>query len=172
VIESPGSQGNTPVGCWMGRFTAGRSGMRNPLCPQRCCNARRLIHEARRLFAEWQECPPPVQVPLPEFLQTEFEQRWANAEVRSKPERTDAVLAHGLPVALEILGKKTTSTVSKGCRRSRPEPRREASQCVRCDDVPSCLQAFRVPFHRGSAGNQESQFLPSNHPQPVRTRND
>jgi hypothetical protein len=76
------------------------------------CNARKLIHEARRLFAEWQKCAPPTPVSTPEFLQAEFERLWANAEARTKPARTDAVLAHSLPAAFEMLGKKTTSTAT------------------------------------------------------------
>lgn len=73
------------------------------------CNARRLIHEARRLFAEWQECEPPVRIPVPEFLHAEFEKRWTGAEVRSRPGKSDAVLAQGLPVTLQLLGKRTAS---------------------------------------------------------------
>jgi hypothetical protein len=76
------------------------------------CNARRLIHEARRLFAEWQECAPSAPVSTPEFLQAEFERLWAATEARSRPEMADAVLAHGLPVALQMLGRKTSSTDS------------------------------------------------------------
>lgn len=71
------------------------------------CNARRLIHEARKLFADWQKLEPPVPTPMPEFLQAEFEQRWANAAIRKGTEQTNALLAHGLPVAFELLGKKT-----------------------------------------------------------------
>jgi hypothetical protein len=74
------------------------------------CNARKLIHEARRLFAEWQGCELPTPVSIPEFLQTEFERLWANTEVRSNPKMTDAVLQDGLPVAFEALGRKTSST--------------------------------------------------------------
>lgn len=74
------------------------------------CNARRLIHEARRLFAEWQNCAVPTMFSVPAFLQTEFESLWANADVRTQHEKADAVLAHGLPVALQLLCRKTTNT--------------------------------------------------------------
>jgi hypothetical protein len=74
------------------------------------CNARELIHEARRLFAEWQGCAPPTPVSTQEFLQAEFERLWASAQARGTPKMTDAVLAHGLPVALQLLGRKTSST--------------------------------------------------------------
>jgi hypothetical protein len=73
------------------------------------CNARRLIHESRRLFTEWQGCAPPPFVSTPEFLRTEFERLWTNAEVRTSPEMADAILDHALPAALEMLGKKATS---------------------------------------------------------------
>ena len=74
------------------------------------CNARKLIHEARRLFAEWQEFTPTASVSTPEFLQAEFERLWANTEAHTKPDMADAVLAHGLPVALQMLGKRISST--------------------------------------------------------------
>lgn len=74
------------------------------------CNARKLIHEARRLFAEWQHCAVPTTSSVPVFLQAEFESLWANSEIRTQHEKVDAVLAHGLPVALEMLGRKTTNT--------------------------------------------------------------
>jgi hypothetical protein len=76
------------------------------------CNARILIHEARRLFAKWQGSTGPIEVSMPDFLHTEFERHWANAEVRNQLESADVVLAHGLPVVLEMLGKKATSTSS------------------------------------------------------------
>jgi len=78
--------------------------------PTRRCVARKLIHEARRLFEDWQQFTPPPPPSIPEFLNKELERLWASAESRSKPETADAVLAHGLPVALEMLGRKTTST--------------------------------------------------------------
>ncbi len=86
------------------------------------CNARKLIHEARRIFAEWQESPPQPPVPMPQFLQAKFEALWTNSEVRTNPEKADAVLAHGLPVALELLGKRTASaahglTIGEGASR-------------------------------------------------------
>lgn len=71
------------------------------------CVARSLIHEARGLFAEWQQGSAPPPVSTPEFLQKEFEQRWASAESRRRPELADAVLAQGLPVVLEMQGRKT-----------------------------------------------------------------
>jgi hypothetical protein len=74
------------------------------------CNARRLIHEARRLFAEWQKCALPNASSIPDFLLTQMESLWADADVRRHSEQADAVLAHGLPAVLELLGYKTTST--------------------------------------------------------------
>jgi hypothetical protein len=65
-----------------------------------CC-ARRLIHEARRLFAQWQEIAPAPE----ETLDHEFERVWAQA--RDHPEAADTVLAHGLPAAFDLLGIKT-----------------------------------------------------------------
>lgn len=71
---------------------------------------RKLIHEARRLFEEWQRCTRRDPMPLPQFLQTEFERSWAEAAVRGGTETTDMVLAHGLPVALELLGREAAGT--------------------------------------------------------------
>jgi hypothetical protein len=69
------------------------------------CNARKLIHEARRLFTEWQELSPAA----PETLDAVFEAIWARAEIRNSPETADAVLAHGLPMALDLLGTRSTA---------------------------------------------------------------
>ena len=74
------------------------------------CNPRKLIHEARRLFAEWQGCAPLPPVSTSEFVQAEFERIWSNSQARTNPQKSDAVLAHGLPAALEMLGRKTSST--------------------------------------------------------------
>jgi len=76
------------------------------------CNARRLIHEARRLFAEWQECATQPPVPTFDFLDREFESLWARSEARNGPGNADAILAHGLPVALQTLGRKAETTGS------------------------------------------------------------
>jgi hypothetical protein len=70
-------------------------------------NPRRLIHEARRLFTRWQDMPVPPRPSTEEFLSGEFERLWNDAEVRSNPNVADAVLAHGLPIALQILDRQT-----------------------------------------------------------------
>jgi hypothetical protein len=68
---------------------------------------RSLIHEARRLFDEWQgKRKEPIQ-PLEDFLSTKYERLWSEASVAREPIETDAILAHGLPIALQLLGKNT-----------------------------------------------------------------
>jgi hypothetical protein len=84
------------------------------------CNPRRLIHHARQLFADWQERAggelPSTGVGKPaasmdDFLRGELDQLWAKAQVRSDAD-ADRVLAHGLPVALHLLGHATEETAS------------------------------------------------------------
>jgi hypothetical protein len=75
---------------------------------------RRLIHEARRLFALWQgkaEAPAP---PLNEFLRIEFERLESEAEVLTKASAADDVLSQGLPVAFQILGRFGVENVAFG----------------------------------------------------------
>jgi hypothetical protein len=71
-------------------------------------NARKLIYEARRLFAEWQGVGVPPPVSIPEFLQEKMKMLWAEAEVRRETAQADAVLADGMPAAFKLLGHKTT----------------------------------------------------------------
>jgi hypothetical protein len=84
------------------------------------CNPRRLIHHARQLFAEWQyprgetvasgtEERPAAN--MEEFLRGELDRLWAGAKV-DRGADVDQVLAHGLPVALHVLGHKTEETTS------------------------------------------------------------
>jgi hypothetical protein len=84
------------------------------------CNPRRLIHHARQLFAEWQhqrrETVPSGAEERPtanieEFLRGELDRLWAGAKVDSGAD-ADKVLAHGLPVALHVLGHNTEETTS------------------------------------------------------------
>lgn len=73
---------------------------------------RRLIHEAKRLFALWQgKQPEPFSVA--EFIRTEFERLWSEAEVRTKPKAADDVLSQGLPVALQLMGRSTQERPAK-----------------------------------------------------------
>lgn len=73
-------------------------------------NARKLIHEARIFFAEWQHTELPDPPSVTGLLEVELERLWAGAEVRSETAQADVVLAHGLPAALELLGHQATST--------------------------------------------------------------
>jgi hypothetical protein len=68
---------------------------------------RKLIHEARRLFAIWQEKPMPPSPSISDFLSGEYERLWGESPVRREPSAADEVLAHGLPIALQLLGKNT-----------------------------------------------------------------
>jgi len=70
----------------------------------------RLIREARRLFAQWQEKTEPELAPLEEFLRDALEGIWAEAETKSAD--SDAVLAQGLPLALHLLGQSVESTAT------------------------------------------------------------
>jgi hypothetical protein len=75
--------------------------------------ARKLIHEARRLFAKWQDRqvePPP---PSDDFLSGEYHRLWSESPVGREPAEADAVLAHGLPIALQLLGKDTKEKPSQ-----------------------------------------------------------
>ena len=65
---------------------------------------RSLIHAARRLFARWQDGSVVVVPSIEDFLSGEFERLWNEAEVRSNPSISGAALAHGLPIALQLLG--------------------------------------------------------------------
>lgn len=85
------------------------------------CNPRRLIHHARQLFADWQERDGGSSLTagvgekraatIDDFLSGELDQLWAEAQIRSGAD-ADRVLAHGLPVALELLGHPTEGTAS------------------------------------------------------------
>jgi hypothetical protein len=66
---------------------------------------RKLIHEARRLFATWQNKPVTPALSIDAFLAAEYERLWSASPARREPTDTDAVLAHGLPIALQLLGK-------------------------------------------------------------------
>jgi hypothetical protein len=75
---------------------------------------RSLIYEARRLFAEWRGGPTPPPPPtVDEFLSARYERLWNEAPVAREPTEADAVLAHGLPVALQMLGKGTKEKPEK-----------------------------------------------------------
>jgi hypothetical protein len=84
------------------------------------CNPRRLIHHSQQLFAEWQRqhgdtLPSGAEerpaATMDDFLRGELDRRWAGAEVSSGAD-ADKVLAHGLPVALHVLGHRTEETAS------------------------------------------------------------
>jgi hypothetical protein len=75
--------------------------------------ARKLIHEARRLFAVWQETPVQPAVSIDDFLSSEYDRLWSESSVGRDPAETDAVLAHGLPIALQLLGKGTQERPSQ-----------------------------------------------------------
>jgi hypothetical protein len=68
---------------------------------------RKLIHEARRLFANWQKKPIEPPISTDAFLSSEYDRLWNESPVGREPTETDAVLAHGLPIALQLLGKTT-----------------------------------------------------------------
>jgi hypothetical protein len=74
---------------------------------------RSLIHEARRLFAQWQDKPVQLGPSLDDFLSAEYERLWSESSVGRKPTETDAVLAHGLPIALQLLGRDTKEKPTK-----------------------------------------------------------
>ncbi|MGO9171912.1 MAG: AAA family ATPase [Rhodomicrobium sp.] len=74
---------------------------------------RSLIHEARRLFAKWQDKPVPTALTKDDFLSAEYERLWSESPVGRDPAETDAVLAHGLPIALQLLGKETKEKPAK-----------------------------------------------------------
>jgi hypothetical protein len=84
------------------------------------CNPRRLIHHARQLFAEWQqqrgetapsEAEERPSATMDDFLRDELDRLWAGAQVDTGAD-ADKVLAHGLPVALHVLGHMTEETAS------------------------------------------------------------
>jgi AAA domain len=68
---------------------------------------RNLIHEARRLFANWQDKPVQPALSINNFLSAEYDRLWSESPVRRETAGADAVLAHGLPIALQLLGKDT-----------------------------------------------------------------
>jgi hypothetical protein len=68
---------------------------------------RALIHEARRLFADWQCKSIESDPPLDTFLSTKYERLWNESLVSREPTEIDALLSHGLPIALQLLGKET-----------------------------------------------------------------
>jgi hypothetical protein len=74
---------------------------------------RGLIHEARRLFAKWQDKPVRTGPSLDDFLSAEYERLWSESPVGRDPKETDAVLAHGLPIALQLLGRETKEKPEK-----------------------------------------------------------
>ena len=74
---------------------------------------RSLIHEARRLFAKWQDKPMQTGPSLDDFLSDEYERLWSESPVGREPTETDAVLAHGLPIALQLLGRETRERPEK-----------------------------------------------------------
>jgi hypothetical protein len=74
---------------------------------------RSLIHEARRLFAKWQDKPVQTGPSLDDFLSAEYERLWSESPVGREPTQTDAVLAHGLPIALQLLGRETKERPEK-----------------------------------------------------------
>jgi AAA ATPase domain len=74
---------------------------------------RSLIHEARRLFAKWQDKPVQIEPSLDGFLSAEYERLWSESPVGREPTETDAVLAHGLPIALQLLGRDTKEKPAK-----------------------------------------------------------
>lgn len=74
---------------------------------------RSLIHEARRLYAKWQDKPVQTGPSLDDFLSAEYERLWSESPVGREPTETDAVLAHGLPIALQLLGRETKEKPAK-----------------------------------------------------------
>jgi hypothetical protein len=75
--------------------------------------ARKLIHEARRLFANWLDSPIEPPPPIDDFLSAEYHRLWSESPVGREPAEADAVLAHGLPIALQLLGKDTKEKPSQ-----------------------------------------------------------
>ena len=74
---------------------------------------RKVIQEARRLFAEWQNKPIPPALSIDAFLESEYDKLWSNSVVRRGSSQIDAVLAHGLPIVLQLLGKTTKEKPTK-----------------------------------------------------------
>lgn len=77
------------------------------------CTPRALIHEAKRLFDVWQKKPEVAPKPVPEFLRAQFDQLWLNSPAAVLPSETDAVLSHGLPLLLQLLGHPVQDRPSK-----------------------------------------------------------
>jgi hypothetical protein len=74
---------------------------------------RTLIHEARRLFLRWQEQPEERIPSVEEFLATQLDRFWPEGAEGTTIDSMDAVLGHGLPVALQLLGWRTEEKPTK-----------------------------------------------------------
>jgi hypothetical protein len=74
---------------------------------------RKLIHEARRLFANWQNKPIQPTLSIDDFLSAEYDRLWSGSSVAREPAGADEVLAHGLPIALQLLGRNTKEKPSQ-----------------------------------------------------------
>ncbi len=70
------------------------------------CTARKLIHEAHRLFDLWRGASPEPSVPREEFIRRRFAHYREDSPVRSDPTRAEDILAHVLAKAAQLAGRK------------------------------------------------------------------
>ncbi|MCZ2148939.1 MAG: AAA family ATPase [Bryobacterales bacterium] len=77
------------------------------------CTARKLIHEARRLFAAWRGLPEPDSGPFDEFCGKRFEQYWDASEAAADPSQSDEVLARALGEIAGLAGYRITAATGK-----------------------------------------------------------
>lgn len=66
--------------------------------------ARKLIHEAKRLYAIWQGTPPAPRVPLDQFLQSALDALREHSAAQTQAPQVEEILAHGLPLAARLAG--------------------------------------------------------------------
>jgi hypothetical protein len=77
------------------------------------CTARKLIHEARHLFAAWRGLPEPDSGPFDEFCGKRFEQYWDASEAATDPSQSDEVLARALGEIAGLAGYRITAATGK-----------------------------------------------------------
>lgn len=77
------------------------------------CTARKLIHEARRLFAAWRGLPEPDSAPFDEFCGKRFEQYWDASEAATDPSQSDEALARALGEIAALAGYRVTAASGK-----------------------------------------------------------
>jgi DNA polymerase III delta prime subunit len=73
------------------------------------CAARRLIHEAKRLFAAWQGAEIRHST-VEQFLENSLEELREKSAIRSEPARLDEILAHGLSRSAKVAGLRVVES--------------------------------------------------------------